>query len=167
MRPKGTSIQLEVRRRLAISLLETGWGVRKVARHVNASPKSVRRWREAKAQNPDTGLQSKPHPGGRQPRLHSEQQQHLIELLHQGARAHGFQNQLWTLARVATVIERHFAISYCPSGVWRLLKRLGWSAQKPEKCARERDEEAIAAWPKETWEPLKKKPGVSDAHWSS
>ena len=31
MRPKGTTIQLEVRRRVAVSLLEAGWGVRRVA----------------------------------------------------------------------------------------------------------------------------------------
>ena len=125
MRPKGTSIQLEVRRRLAVALLETGWSVRKVARHVKASPSSVRRWRDAVSQDPETGLTAKPHPGGSQSKLNTEQAQHLIKLLSQGARTHGFRNELWPLARVATLIERHFGIAYCPSGVWHVLRRLG------------------------------------------
>jgi transposase len=81
-----------------------------------------------------------------------------VELLRQGARAQGCRNELWTLARIATVIDRHFGITYCPSGVWHLLQRLGWSPQKPAKRARERDEEAIATWPKAQWPALKKSP---------
>ena len=69
MRPKGTTIQLEVRRRVAVALLEAGWGVRHVARHVTASPSSVRRWRDAVTQHATAGLDAKPHPGGSQPTL--------------------------------------------------------------------------------------------------
>jgi transposase len=156
MRPKGTAIQLEVRRRVAVALLKAGWGVRQVARHVKASPSSVRRWRDAVARHAQAGLDAKPHPGGSQPKLTLEQRQPLLELLRQGARAHGFRNELWTLARIATVIERHFGITYCPSGVWHLMRRLGWSAQKPQRRARERDEQAIAKWLREDWPRIKK-----------
>jgi transposase len=76
--------------------------------------------------------------------------------LSQGARAHGCHNELWTLARIAMVIERHFGITYCPSGVWHLMGRLGWSAQKPQRRARERDEQAIAKWLREDWPRIKK-----------
>jgi transposase len=159
MRPKGTTIQLEVRRRVAVSLLEAGWSVRHVARHVKAAPSSVRRWRDAVAQHPETGLDAKPHPGGSQPKLSLEQRHHLIDLLSQGARAHGFRNELWTLSRIATVIARHFGHTYCPSGVWHLMHRLGWSAQKPQRRARERDEQAIAQWPTDDWPRIKKSQG--------
>jgi transposase len=158
MRPKGTSIQLEVRRRVAVSLLEAGWGVRHVARHVKASPSSVRRWRDAVAQHAAAGLNAKPHPGGSQPKLTADQRQQLIALLRQGARTHGFRNELWTLKRIATIIARHFGITYCPSGVWHLLRRLGWSPQQPARRARERDEQAIATWPTADWPRLKKSP---------
>ena len=60
------------------------------------------------------------------------------------------------MARIATVIERHFRVTYCPSGVWHLLQRLGWIPQKPAKRARERDEDAIAHWPKAQWLTRKK-----------
>ena len=126
MRPKGTKIQLEVRRRLAVTLLEAGWGSRQVARHVNASATSVCRWRDAVVQYGDSGLDAKRHRGG-QARLNAKQGQHLLHLLSQGARAHGFRNELWTLSRMATLIERHFGLTYCPSGVWHLIRRLGWS----------------------------------------
>ena len=113
MRPQGTIIQLEVRRRLAISLLASGWGVRKVARHVKVSLSSVRRWCDAVAQAPETGRNAKPHPGGSQPKRHFEHAQHLLTLLSQGARTRGCRNELWPLVRVATLIERHFGITYC------------------------------------------------------
>ncbi len=44
---------------------------------------------------------------------------------------------------MAALIAQHFGITYCPSGVWRLLRRMGWSAQKPTRRARERDDHAI------------------------
>jgi transposase len=156
MKPQGTFIQLEVRRRVAVALLEAGWGVRHVTRHVKASPSSVRRWRDAVAQHAAAGLDAKPHPSGSQPKLSLEQRQHLIELLRQGARAHGFRNELWTLLRIGLIIEHHFGLTYCPSGVWHLMRCLGWSPQKPQRRARERDEQAIAKWPTEDWPRIKK-----------
>jgi transposase len=104
----------------------------------------------------EAGLDAKPHPGGSQPKLSLDQRHHLIELLSQGARAHGFRNALWTLSRIASVIERHFGVTYCPSGVWHLMRRLKWSPQKPERRARERDEKAIEKWPTEDWPRIKK-----------
>ena len=157
MRPQGTKLQLEVRRRVAVSLLEAGWGIRQVARHVKASPTSVCRWRDTAAQHGDNGLNAKPQRGG-QARLNAKECQHLLYLLNQGARAHGFRNELWTLSRMATVIARHFGITYCPSGVWHLMHRLKWSPQKPQRRARERDEQAIAMWRTANWPRIKKSP---------
>ena len=155
MRPTGTKQQLEVRRRVAMALLDVGWGIRQVARQVKASPGSVCRWRDTLAQQGDAGLSAKRHPGSK-PRLSAAQSQALLDLLSQGPRAHGFRNELWTLRRIAALIERHFGLTYCPSGVWRVLRRLKWSPQKPARRARERDELAIAHWPTDTWPRLKK-----------
>jgi transposase len=60
--------------------------------------------------------------------------------------------------RIAALIDRHFGVTYCPSGVWHLLRRLGWSPKKPAVRAHERDEEAIATWSKDQWPALKKSP---------
>jgi transposase len=62
----------------------------------------------------------------------------------QGAGAHGWRTERWTAARVADLIERHFGIAFHPEHVRKVLKRkLGWTSQKPQKRARERDEAAI------------------------
>ncbi|MBO9370776.1 MAG: winged helix-turn-helix domain-containing protein [Chloroflexi bacterium] len=66
---------------------------------------------------------------------------------------------MWTLRRVAQVIEREFGVRYHPGRVWYLLRGMGWSPQKPQRRARERDEEAIRTWRTQKWEEVKKSPG--------
>jgi len=115
MRPTGTKQQLEIRRRVAMALLDAGWGIRQVARQVKASPGSVCRWRDTRAQQGEAGLTAKRHPGSK-PKLNAVQRRQLLVLLSQGARAHGWHNELWTLKRIVALIERHFGTLYCPSG---------------------------------------------------
>ena len=80
------------------------------------------------------------------------QLRHLRTLLRQGAKAHGWSNQLWTAQRVAILIERHFGISYHPEHVRKVLKqRLHWTSQKPQKRARERNDEEVERWIAEEW----------------
>jgi transposase len=73
-----------------------------------------------------------------------------------GARTNGYSTELWTLRRVADVIERTTGTAYHPGHVWRILRRLGWSRPKPALRAAERDEQRIEAWVKEDWPELKK-----------
>lgn len=56
------------------------------------------------------------------------------------------------------LIERKFDVSYDPSGVWHVMTRLNWSAQKPKRQARERDAEAVQTWRKQDWARIKKRP---------
>ncbi len=155
MRPKGNAKELEVRRRIAGRLLRQGKGIRQVGRLVGASPSSVDRWKKAMDKDGLKGLEAKPHPG-RRARLHSEQREQLKQILLDGPLAAGFGTDLWTLSRVAEVIERTFGVKYHPGHVWYILRALGWSAQKPERRARERDEEAIQRWRKCDWPRIKK-----------
>jgi len=155
MRPKGSAAQLEARRRRAVSLLQEGLGIREVARQVGSSPSSVKRWKEMKKAGGSAALAAKPHPG-RPPRLSAKQKEKLLRLLLQGASAHGYAGQLWTLPRVAAVIQKHFGVRYHPAHVWKLLRRCGWSAQKPQRRARERDEAEIERWRRARWPHIKK-----------
>jgi len=157
MRPKGSAQELEVRRQMAGKLLQEGKGVREVARLVGASPSSVSRWKQALEEGGTAALKAKPHPG-RPPRLRPEQKEQLEQVLLEGPLAAGFSTDLWTLARVAKVIERRFGVKYHPGHVWYILRDMGWSCQKPERRARERDEDAIARWRWEDWPRIKKKP---------
>ncbi len=163
MRPKGSAEVLEERRRIAARMLQAGKGVREVARLVGASPGSVSRWKKALEQGGMEALKAKPHPG-RPPKLSEEQKQELAAILRQGPMAAGFPTDLWTLKRVAAVIERHFGVKYHPSHVWKVLRSMGWSAQKPERRARERDEAAIRHWREKTWPQVKKSPPRGAEH---
>ena len=78
--------------------------------------------------------------------------------LDKGAVAHGWPDQTWTLARIATLIGRRFHKSYTPQGVAALLHRHGWSHQVPARRAVERDDQTVATWAKETW-PQAEEPG--------
>jgi transposase len=83
------------------------------------------------------------------------------QVLLAGARASGFAGDLWTLARVAQVIEQHTGVAHHPEHVWRLLRGLGWSVQRPARGATERDDEAVERWVKEDWPRIKKgQPGA-------
>jgi transposase len=60
---------------------------------------------------------------------------------------------------VGAVIERLHGVRFGQTQVWRILGSLGFSAQKPERRAIERNEEAVRSWQRRTWPALKKKPG--------
>jgi transposase len=155
MRPQGSAEELERRRRHGVALSQKGHGVREVARMVGVTPGAVVAWREQYEKKGEKGLAAKPHPG-RKPKLSVSQRKTLLRWLKKGPQAHGFPTDLWTLPRVAEVIRQQFGVGYDPSQVWRILNALGWSAQKPERRARERDEQGIEQWRKKDWPRIKK-----------
>jgi transposase len=157
MRPHGSPVELEARRRRAVALLDQGLGVREVARRIGCSPTSVSRWHAEVETGGLDALRPKPPPG-RPRRLTARQRQRLLTLLLKGATAHGFSTDLWTLPRVAAVIARTFGVRYHPAHVWKILRGEGWSCQKPERRARERDEAAIQRWRQDRWPHIKKRP---------
>ena len=95
---------------------------------------------------------------GRPPKLNARERRRLVQLLLRGARAHGHATDLWTTTRVAQIIFREFRVRYHRAHVGRLLHSLGWSVQKPESRALERNEERIEHWKRELWPRIKKKP---------
>jgi transposase len=79
-------------------------------------------------------------------------------VLDRGPVAAGFDNDLWTLARVAEVIERVTGVAHHPGHVWRLLKAMRWSLQRPARKALERNETAIPRWVTEEWPRIAQTP---------
>lgn len=156
MRPKGSAAELEQRRRHAIALLAQGVKPATVARALKTSRASVTRWKQAHERGGEAALVAKPH-SGRRPKLTPAQRKRLAKLLLRGPAKHGYGTDLWTLARVAEVIAVTFGVEYDPSGVWHVLRSMGWSCQKPEPRARERDEQAIRRWRQEDWPRIKKR----------
>jgi transposase len=80
----------------------------------------------------------------------------LLQVLLKGPLAQGYRTNLWTTARIAEVIRREFGVEYHRDHVGRLMHQLGWSPQKPERRAVERDEDAIQQWKKKDWPRVKK-----------
>ncbi len=140
-RPLGTAAELERRRRRAVDLVDSGEAPSTVARILGVHDTSLHRWR--RLARTEHGLDAKPHRGPL-PRLSDELLAHLDQLLLQGAQHHGWPNQLWTAHRVATLIERHFGLTYHPEHVRKILKqRLGWTSQKPQIRAKEHNDQEV------------------------
>jgi len=148
---------LEKRRLTAFGLLEAGLPQAEVARRVGVHRQSVGRWARACAAKGKTAL-LKAGRAGRPPRLSAAQKERIKAALVKGPEARGYATMLWTIGRVAALIREQTGLKYHPGHVWRILRSLGWSSQRPTGRAVERDEKAIAVWKRQTWPALKKKP---------
>lgn len=123
---------------------------------LGVSEESVRRWRRVWEEGGVDALRRRPATG-RPPKLDDAQVERVRAALEQDAQAHGFEADLWTLERVGLVVGRGTAVPLSRASVWRLLTgRLGWSLQRPERRAAERDESEIARWIAHEWPRIKK-----------
>ncbi len=94
---------------------------------------------------------------GRPPKLDRRQRTRLEQLLLKGAQVAGYESDLWTCPRIAELIAEQFGVSYHPDHIGRLLRSLGWSPQRPQRRAAERNEQRIQGWVREDWPRIKKK----------
>jgi len=147
--------ELEARRLEGARLLQRRVKPPEVARRLKVSRTSVWRWEQALKANGRGALRKAPRTG-RPPQLTDAKKKRLVEALEAGALAQGYATDLWTLARVGKLIAKISGKRYSESGVWRLLKGLNFSCQRPSGRARKRDEAAIRQWKKKRWPALKK-----------
>jgi transposase len=157
MRPHGSPGMLEERRRKIIAFLKRNVSLHEIARRIGCHASSVLRWRNAFRSKGPEGLKAKPA-SGRPPKLRPQQKERLVRLLAQGAVAHGYRTELWTTQRIAEVIAQRLGVRYHRNHVGKLLHQVGWSHQKPERRALERDEAAIQTWKQTVWPRVKKTP---------
>ncbi len=147
--------ELEKRRLRAGRLLLKGTAQVEVARRVGVAKSTVSGWAK---RIDEGGLDALRSAGalGRPAGLDARQRAELVQALKEGAMAHGFPTELWTLPRVGRLIEARFGLRYSEAHVWRILRGLGFTAQRPTKRALERDEKAIERWKRKRWPALKK-----------
>lgn len=164
--PTRDFISLERRRKQAARLFAKGESsLASIARQLKVTRQSATRWYRQWRKG-GTGALKAAGRAGRKPRL-SAAQLHRVEVaLLKGARHHGFNAELWTLPRVATVVERVTGVRYHPGHIWKILGSMNWTAQKPERQAKERDEAKVQYWKDVRWPDIKKtlsatKPGSS------
>jgi len=152
----------EARRMRAWELQQKGWKQKDIAEALGVSAGAVSQWlKQARAEGPEVLRHRKG--SGATPRLTKAQLAQLPELLKRGAEAFGFRGNVWTQPRVAALIKREFGVTYHPAHVGRILKRLGWSRQKPLERASQRNEAAIERWRSDRWLALKKRPNTKGA----
>ena len=148
---------LERRRLEAARLLRRGLSQGEVARRVGVHRQSVSRWARQLAEGGRASLK-KVGRAGRKPRLSPADLRRVERGLKRGPEALGYGTGLWTARRVAKLIEQECGVQYHPGHVWRILRDLGWSVQRPIGRAVERDEQAIRRWKETRWPALKKTP---------
>jgi len=159
--------RLQVRRLRAAELFAAGIRQAEVARQLEVSAQAVSVWLVRFQQGGAEALRSR-GPSGPAPRLSDAQLARIEQALLEGATANGFVGELWTLDRVAVVIQRLTRVQHHPAHVWALLRhRLGWSVQRPKRRAAERDQAAIDRWVKERWPQILQTPNGAEPVWSS
>lgn len=148
---------LEQRRLQAARLLKQGLHEAEVARRVGVHRQSVNRWARQLAEAGRAGLRAAGR-AGRPSKLTDADRARLRDALKTGPKAVGYDTELWTSERVAVLIQQICGVTYHPGHVWRVLRQVGFSCQRPVGRALERDEAAIRRWKRTHWPALKKKP---------
>lgn len=158
---------IEARRIAGARMLKSKVAQAEVARELGVSRQAVSVWARQLAEFNGAVGKLKAKRLGRPKRLDAAQCQWLSRALVAGALQAGFATELWTVKRVRAVVKREFGVQYSQTGCWELLRSLGFSPQKPEKRATQRDEQAIVEWKRKTWPALKKKHAARDERSSS
>jgi transposase len=158
----------QARRERAAALFAQGRSQAEVARELDVSRQSASRWHAGWQADGTAGLRTR-GPTGRHPKVPDSALEGIEQTLLEGALAHGFATDVWTLERIAVVIQGLTGVGLSNPSVWRLLRnRLGWSVQRPQRQAKERDEQAIQHWVAHEWPRIKKgpaqnRPGLSSS----
>ncbi len=155
MRPPGSPAELERRRLRAIDLLKRDLPVHVVAERLGVDRRSVRRWKRAYRGLGRAGLRARPA-SGRPSKLTAAQRRQLARLVVVGPEAAGYATSLWTCRRIVDLIRHHFKVAYHPDHVGRLLRACGFSPQRPQPRAKERDDRRIRDWIHQDWARVKK-----------
>jgi len=139
----------------AADLFAKGVSQADIGRELNVSHQTVSDWHKLWKVGGKQALKRTGQPG--RPRKVTDADLAKVErALGKGPRANGYPTDLWTLARVAEVIEKATGVKYHPGHVWKVLRQMGWSRQRPARKAMERDDEAVEQWVNDRWPKVKK-----------
>ena len=162
MAQKRDHAAMEKRRLKAVALFDQSVSTSEVARRLGVKRQSVHAWRQRWKKHGSVGLKSKGS-AGRKSRLTGAQEEELAVVILAGPTAAGHDTDVWTLPRLARLIQDRCRVRYHPGHVWHLLLRLGFSCQQPTRRALERNEKKIRHWKRVAWPALKKRPAPSAA----
>lgn len=149
--------EMERRRLRGCKMLDKGHGCAEVSKRLGVTRAVVYRWKAAWESGGKEAVASKGK-AGRKPKLDGAALDGITQALLAGPRAQGYKTDLWTLPRVGNLIEKLTAVRYHEGHVWRVLGKLGFSCQRPERRAVERDDKQVRRWRRKVWPGLKKTP---------
>jgi len=96
------------------------------------------------------------HRSGRPKELSLAQLSQLDGVIDSGPIAYGFSTGVWTSPMIARVIAEEFQVHYHPGHVRKVLKRMGFSVQRPRRQLAKADPVAQDRWQRYTYPRLKK-----------
>jgi len=146
----------EKRRERAYELAQVGWEQKAKAAALGGSKGAVSQWLTRAEHNGKAALKGHPAPGG-QSKLSAEELARLPELLTRGAEAYGYRGAVWTRARIRQVIEDEFGVRYHVDHMSFLMKKIGWTQQKPHRVSTQQNQAAVETW-QDNWEAVEKRP---------
>ncbi len=158
MRTPGSADESEFRRRLAVQRVSGGYSTQEVADFLGVDPSTVRRWLTASRERGDDGLFVRPV-SGRPGKLTSTQEKVALRWLTESPAHHGFEDELWTAARLGLLIREEFGVGFNPRSLSTWLRDQGFTPQEPQRVARGRDPKAVAAWLESDWPRIQKERG--------
>jgi transposase len=136
-------------------LFKKGTHQAEIARKLKVTPAAVNYWHIAWQENRKEGLKSKGHPGFKS-KLTDDKRILFKKAVLKGPLEYGFETNLWTLSRLAGVMKKVTGIKFGHNHTWKIVRELGFTCQKPQVKAKERDEAAIKAWKEKRLPGLKK-----------
>jgi transposase len=146
---------LEQRRFKAVKLHKKGFSQYRIAKDLSVSFEAVSNWIEIYEQKGLKGLKTQGQPGPKSPLTNNDRRKLKAAIL-KGPEAFGYDTGIWTLQRIAALIRKLTKTTFKTTQTWRIVTALGFSCQKPDTRAKERDEEKIQNWKLRTFPRLKK-----------
>jgi transposase len=158
MRSHGSAEELERRRLLAVKRVAEGRTLVEVARFLGVSYWSMKDWWRRYVSGGELALASKPHPP-RRSKLTDDQAAAVLSWFDKSPTdpEFGFDTELWTAARVASVIRERFGVKYHPGSLLRWLKARGITSQMVRRRPRGHNPQEMVRWANEQWPQILKR----------
>jgi transposase len=154
-----TSVDWQTARRLrALELYHKGWQQKLIAEALGVTKGAISQWikkaRNLPKEEHSDALRVKKSTG-RPPLLSVDQRRALVHLVEQDPEAFGFIGKVWTAKRVREVARRELGVRVGLTTIKNLLHQEGFSVQKPQVRATQKNEKAVAGF-RGGWINLKK-----------
>lgn len=156
MRLQTTEAQ-EFRLQQIYTLDQKGYSQNEIAELTDCTQSWVSQILKRVAEQGVESLQAKESNTGKKAALGEEELFDLGEVLDAEARASGFETDGWTRKRVARVIFERYQVRHSRSHISRILAKIGFTRQKPQREDYRKDEKAVQMWYRRDLPELKKK----------